>query len=150
MEIRIIICGSRKFNDYEFLKEKVTDIISIIREKTEELKGIHLDKDTPIRIISGRAAGADTLGEKYAKEFGYELSLFPAEWDRYGKYAGLMRNGDMAKFACEYDNFPVIIGFKCGPSHGTTHMLSLGNKYGFPWVLHFDYVEKEEVPFYDK
>ena len=146
-EVRIIICGSRKFNDYEFLKDKVTQLINYIKENRTRYS---LPEDVKIRIVSGRAKGADTLGEKYASEFGYDLELFAAEWDRYGIYAGLMRNGDMAKFACEYDNFPVIIGFKCGASHGTSHMLSLGKKYDFPIVEYFQCGESEVTPFYDK
>ena len=146
-EVRIIICGSRKFNDYEFLKVKVTEIINYIINNATHY---NLPPDFVIRIVSGHAAGADTHGERFAQEFGYELEIFSAEWDRYGKYAGLMRNGDMAKFACEYDNFPVVIGFKCGPSHGTSHMLSLGTKYQFPIVEYFQCEESEVIPFYDK
>lgn len=35
-------------------------------------------------IVSGTANGADKLGERYAKEYGYLLKQFPAEWARCG------------------------------------------------------------------
>ena len=43
-------------------------------------------------IVTGGARGADVLAEKYAKENGMALRLFPAEWDRYGRKAGYIRN----------------------------------------------------------
>lgn len=47
-------------------------------------------------IVSGRAKGADTNGEKYANTHGYKLDLFPANWDKYGKKSWVFakyRNG---------------------------------------------------------
>ena len=44
-----------------------------------------------IVIISGTASGADRLGERYAKEKGFQLRRFPADWNRYGKSAGYRR-----------------------------------------------------------
>ena len=50
-----------------------------------------------VKIISGCARGADTLGERFAKEFGLEVKKFPADWDGLGKRAGYVRNAEMAK-----------------------------------------------------
>lgn len=52
-----------------------------------------------ITVVSGKARGADTLGEQYAKEHGYSIQYFPADWERYGKAAGYLRNTEMAKNA---------------------------------------------------
>jgi hypothetical protein len=38
-----------------------------------------------ISIVCGTARGADRLGEKYAKEMGFHVAYFPADWERYGK-----------------------------------------------------------------
>ena len=99
-ELRIIIAGSRNFNDYEFLKREVLNIVKYDNRPKEYVK-----------IISGCARGADTLGERFAKEFGLEVKKFPADWDGLGKRAGYVRNAEMAKFAVEDGNYGVLIAF---------------------------------------
>ncbi|MBA4319413.1 MAG: hypothetical protein C0412_13515 [Flavobacterium sp.] len=46
-------------------------------------------------IISGGARGADTLAVKAAIECGLPFREYPAEWDKYGKKAGVLRNSLM-------------------------------------------------------
>lgn len=82
----VIICGSREFTDYNLLKEKCDLFLSNRIEKGEN-----------IVIISGGARGADSLAERYAKEKGFELKVVPAQWDKYGKRAGYLRNNRMAE-----------------------------------------------------
>ena len=118
-ELRIIIAGSRDFNDYELLKKSAIEIIT----KKTMLPDL-------TRIVSGGARGADTLGERFAKEFGLEVKKFPADWDGLGKRAGYVRNAEMAKFAVEDDSYGVLIAFWDGQSRGTKHMIDLANKYG--------------------
>ena len=108
--MRIIIAGSRFFNDYDFLSREVNRII-------KELNVSFSD----ISIISGTAIGADQLGEKFAKENNINLKYFPAQWDKLGKAAGFLRNKEMANYAKE-DN-GVLIAFWNGKSRGTSHMI---------------------------
>jgi len=109
--MKIVIFGSRNFSDYELLK-KVCD--KIIRKLSP----------SSVTIISGAARGADTLGERYANEKGYDLERYPAEWDRYGKSAGYRRNEKMARIA------DIGIGFWDGKSKGTRHMIETMKKLG--------------------
>ena len=118
-ELRIIIAGSRDFNDYELLKKSAIEIIT----KKTMLPDL-------TRIISGGARGADTLGERFANEMGLEISRFIPDWDGLGKRAGYVRNAEMAKFAVEDDNYGVLIAFWDGQSKGTKHMIDLGKRYG--------------------
>lgn len=99
---RVIIAGGRGFNDYELLRERCDFFL-----KTKQ----------NIQIVSGTARGADKLGEQYAKERGYQLALFPADWDTHGKSGGAIRNADMAKYA------DALIAFWDGSSRGTKHMI---------------------------
>lgn len=46
-------------------------------------------------IISGHARGADQIAEMYADEKGIPVRVFPADWDKYGKKAGYIRNKKM-------------------------------------------------------
>ena len=118
-ELRVIIAGSRDFNDYKLLKESAIEIIT----KKTMLPDL-------TRIISGGARGADTLGERFANEMGLEISRFIPDWDGLGKRAGYVRNAEMAKFAVEDGNYGVLIAFWDGQSRGTKHMIDLAKRYG--------------------
>lgn len=108
--MKLVIAGSRGFNDYKLL-----------REMTDYLVKETLDN---VEIVSGGARGADVLGEKYAKERGYPIKSFPANWELHGKGAGYIRNEEMA----EYGNYVLL--FWDGESKGTQHMADLADKHG--------------------
>jgi len=107
--MKVIIAGGRNFRDYDKLRESCDNIL--VNQKDVE-------------IVSGTAAGADTLGERYAQEKGYEVKKFPAQWDLYGKSAGYKRNQQMAEYA------DGLIAFWDGKSKGTKHMIDIANKMG--------------------
>jgi hypothetical protein len=116
--MRIIIAGSRNFNDYEFLKQMVLPTIKLHKEGRNV-------KD--FEIISGCASGADSLGIKFAEEMGYKLTKYPADWDAYGKSAGYIRNIEMAEYA-KQDDYSCLIAFWDGKSKGTKHMIDIAKK----------------------
>lgn len=107
---RVIIAGGRDFNDYNLLVETMNHLLSNVRDD--------------ITVICGKARGADTLGERYAKEHGYAIHYYPADWKRYGKAAGYIRNEKMAK------NADALAAFWDGCSRGTKHMIETARKYG--------------------
>lgn len=106
---KVIIAGSRNFNDYKLLE-------------SEMIKFLRLVKPHEVEIVSGTARGADQLGERFASEKGCNLKKFPADWDTYGKSAGYRRNADMAKYA------DACVVFWDGVSKGTKHMIDLAEK----------------------
>ena len=83
--LKVIVAGGRDFNDYELLKSKLDYILQ--------------NKLPDVEIVSGAARGADSLGERYAKENNLGLHRKPADWDTYGKSAGYRRNAEMADYA---------------------------------------------------
>ena len=103
---KVIIAGGRYFNDYELLKQKADFFLSN-KILTHE-----------VVIVSGHASGADSLGERYAAERGLKVELFPADWNAYGKGAGIRRNRQMAEVA------NALIAFWDGQSRGTYNMIS--------------------------
>jgi major membrane immunogen (membrane-anchored lipoprotein) len=107
--MKIIIAGSRDFKDYDELK-KVCDYMLSKRNKDE------------IEIVSGTAKGADELGEQYAKERGYKLKRFPADWGQYGKRAGHLRNKQMSEYA------DALICFWDSESKGAFDMILQANQ----------------------
>lgn len=122
-EIKIIIAGSRTYSDYETLKYVIDNILqSNIYNKGFE--------NSNIEIICGKAKGADTLGEQYAKENGMNIKYFPADWNNYGKSAGYIRNKQMALYASYKKGYGALIAFWDGRSKGTKNMIELAKKQG--------------------
>ena len=109
---RVIIAGTRSFNDYELLRTSCNNLLS-------EKQRTHT-----IVVISGTARGADQMGERYAKERGFQLRRFPADWEQYGKSAGHIRNAKMA------DNADALIAFWDGESNGTKNMIDNARRKG--------------------
>lgn len=113
---KVIVAGGRDFADYALLKQKLD---YALKNKVTE----------SITIVSGAARGADKLGERYAKERGYEIDSHPANWDRYGKSAGYIRNKEMAQ------NADALMAFWDGKSKGTKHMIDLAEQYGLKVIV---------------
>jgi len=109
---RVIVAGGRKFNDYPLLENKLDNILS------------EVCKTHTVHIVSGRAFGADKLGERYANWNDLPIDSYPAEWDKYGKSAGYKRNALMA------DNADALVAFWDGKSRGTMHMIDLAKSKG--------------------
>lgn len=105
--MKIIIAGSRDFNDYELLDKEVSSILN-------SLVGVPMNN---MIILSGGAKGADKLGERYSILNKFNLKKYPANWDKYGKSAGFIRNAEMAKLA------DILIAFWDGKSKGTKDMI---------------------------
>lgn len=103
---RILISGSRHFHDYAKFCEDM--------KKVEEE---YHNKE--LVIISGGARGADTLAKQWAKEHSYEFLEFKADWNKYGKAAGPIRNRQMF----DESNPDLVIGFLAPESRGTADML---------------------------
>ena len=116
-EYRLVIAGSRDFNDYTLLSKAVDKHLG---DKVDNAK---------IIIISGTAPGADQLGERYAKERGYKLECYPADWGHYGKAAGPVRNMNMANVADD------VIVFWDGESSGTKNMIETAKAKSIPCTV---------------
>ena len=110
---KVIIAGSREFDNYDMLKEKCDKILSRKVNEGEE-----------IVIVSGTARGADTLGEKYAEERGYKIERYPANWDKYGKRAGYLRNKKMA----EVSNACIVFLSSKAENKGSKMMISIATE----------------------
>lgn len=105
--MRLLVCGSRHFNDYNKLKE-VLDAYSITS------------------IVHGAARGADTLAGRYGKETNKPVSSYPAEWDKHGRSAGPIRNRRMLQ-----EGLPeMVIAFRGPNSRGTQNMIDQAKKAG--------------------
>lgn len=107
---KVIIAGCRDFTDYELLREKCD----------YHLQNLRLED---IVIVSGHASGADSLGERYAQDRGFQLETYPADWQAHGRAAGPIRNAKMASVA------HALIAFWDGKSRGTKNMIDTAKKH---------------------
>ena len=116
---RVVIYGGRDFSDFNKLTHYLDRMLSS-KMVTHN-----------IIIVSGRAKGADILGEKFANLRGYKVEVHKADWNNidvvgavvksnargmYNAVAGHMRNDVMA------DECDVGVGFWNGKSAGTKDM----------------------------
>ena len=99
--MKTIIAGSRT----------ITDMSAVVKAIAES--GFDITA-----IISGMAAGVDTLAVRYAMQHGIELIKMPADWS-IGKSAGYRRNEQMADIA------DALIAVWDGTSRGTMHMINI-------------------------
>ncbi len=102
---RLVVAGSRNFNDYSLLCTTLNEVVG-------ELKS-----EYNVTIVSGTANGADKLGEKYAEKHGLKIERHPANWGRYGRGAGPIRNAEMVK---ESDG---VVVFWNGESSGAKNII---------------------------
>ncbi|MCD8083858.1 MAG: DUF2493 domain-containing protein [Clostridiales bacterium] len=111
-----LVAGSRTFRDYDLMRRSLDYLLSLQQK---------------VVIVSGGARGADTLAEQYAKERGYDLRVFPAKWNEYGKIAGMIRNEEMQQYIAKSNNRG-IVAFWDGKSRGTAQNFELAQKYKNP------------------
>lgn len=117
---RIVVAGSRSFQNYKAAEEIFLSALS--KRKLNE-----------IEIVSGGAKGADAFGEYFAKKYGCQLKIYPADWERYGKRAGYLRNRQMA------ENSDATILFWDGVSRGTADMFNQTLRENHPlFVVYYD------------
>lgn len=113
---KLVIAGSRTI-------QPTKTVLEILRR---EIYG------DDIEIVSGRARGADRIGESFAALRGLPVKMFPvsrAQWKLYPKTAGHMRNEEMAKY-CDAG-----LLLWDGKSRGTMDMHRRLSKYTKPHVI---------------
>ena len=112
--MRIVIAGSRRFEDYALLEPTLDRILN---EQTDA-----------IELISGHAKGADLLAEKYAKENELPIHIIKPDWKTYGQVAGPIRNRQMLDYAKEES--PLVVVFWDGKSRGTKNTIGTAKSLG--------------------
>jgi hypothetical protein len=119
--MKLAVVGSRTLKNYKLLLNELNQY------------------DNITEIVSGGAQGADKLAERYAIEKNIPIKIFPANWSRWGKRAGYMRNREIWDYADEG------IAFWDGHSRGTQHSFELSKFLGKKIkVIKFDISDNEK------
>src|SRR5690606_6713656 len=106
---KVLVCGGRDFNNKKYLFNKLNNI-------NNNLGPFEV-------VIHGAARGADSLAKAWAEHVGIKHVPFPADWDRFGKAAGFLRNQKMIDEA----NPELVIAFPGGT--GTADMIARARKH---------------------
>lgn len=104
--MNVAIVGSREFGDLK----QVVAFVNALPAGTV--------------VVSGGARGVDSIAEAAAKRRGLETCIYPADWLRWGKSAGIQRNVDIVHKA------DVIVAFWDGRSRGTEYTIELARVKG--------------------
>ncbi len=108
--LKIAIIGSRKIYNpdkiYNLIKENIPSNCS--------------------EIVSGGAAGIDTLAEKYADEVGIRKKIILPDYKKYGRSAPLIRNKEIIEYA------DIVYAFWDINSRGTANSLQHCIESGTP------------------
>ena len=118
-EMRLIVAGGREFTNFYVARKTICGVL------------LHTSFDDVV-VVNGGARGADTMGKKFADTYDIRSKLFPANWDKFGKRAGYMRNEQMAEYGTH------LIAFWDEKSKGTKHMIKRAQAWGI-FIAVFDY-----------
>lgn len=104
--MKVIVCGGKDYHDYQRVCEELDNMEPKITF-----------------VIEGGALGADRLARKWAIERGIEYQTVEANWQKYGRSAGPIRNQAMLDM-----NPEMVIAFPGGV--GTGDMVKRANRKG--------------------
>lgn len=107
---RILITGSRDWDDLERMIEVLAPF--------DDIAG-------PKRLNHGGARGADQMAGYIALSMGWDVEVYPADWDKHGKAAGHIRNQQMVDLGAD-----VCLAFPKGESKGTRNCMKRAEKAG--------------------
>jgi YspA, cpYpsA-related SLOG family len=119
--MRVLVCGGRDYFDYENVCKVLDQYYTAV--------GISV-------IIHGGATGADKSAGDYAEDLHIPCYKFPANWNKYGKAAGPIRNKQML----EEGKPDVVIAFPGGK--GTANMIKQAQEAGIRVIT----IESTAVP----
>lgn len=107
--MRILITGSRDWDDE-----------TLVREALDSFRD-HIPKTVQHILVSGGCrTGADLMAEDYARKVGWAVECHPADWGRYGKRAGYVRNKEMVGLGAD-----ICMAFILNDSRGATMTVEL-------------------------
>ncbi len=110
--MKLAIVGSRSYTNYDLVETKM---VEYLKEKDIEI--------TELEIVSGGAKGVDKIAEYFAEKHSLPIKIFHADWDLYGKAAGMVRNKDIV------NESEMVFIFWDGKSPGTKNTLGLCKKH---------------------
>ena len=120
--LRLLVCGSRTWTDGVLLARVV-----------EQEVADHGQDRAGVVLIEGDASGADRLAGALAKARGWQLEIYPADWQRHGRAAGPRRNARMLRQG--HPERVIASTDDLAGSRGTADMVRRAHSAGLPVQL---------------
>jgi hypothetical protein len=123
--VRILVTGSRDWLDDIIIELVLTALVE--------------SNPSEHTLVVGGARGADQKAQECAEKLGMTVELFPAEWDKYHKAAGPIRNKQMVDSGAD-----ICLAFLNKGSKGGKDCATRAQNAGIPTVIFGD--GRSEVP----
>ncbi len=109
-----LICGGRNYTNHQ----KMDDVL----ESLVAARGV------PVLVVEGEARGADLMARSWAEARGIAVCPHPAQWSKYGRRAGPVRNREMLT---HHPDLSLVVAFYDRPateSRGTADMVKAAKR----------------------
>ncbi|MCP9207784.1 DUF2493 domain-containing protein [Streptomyces cucumeris] len=111
--MKILVTGSRDWTDARTIELEIFRALY-------EAKAPHHEA---VLIHGACPTGADALADEYARATGMHIIRRPADWDRWGKSAGAIRNAELVDLAPD-----ICLAFIRNGSRGASMTATLAEK----------------------
>lgn len=121
--MKVIVAGSRSITDVSWISGKLSHLCLDVPYEQDPI--CYMEE-----LVCGMANGPDliartwAISERQGDDEEIKVTEFPADWDKHGKKAGIIRNEEMGNYA------DALIAFWDGKSRGTKHMIDYMLKLG--------------------
>lgn len=123
--MKVLITGDRDWTDEFPIDAIIAGLLSLASPE-------------PLILLHGKARGADRLVDQWKSCAGVDVRPFPADWDRYGRSAGPIRNRQMLN---EEPDLVVAFHDDLDESKGTKDCVAEAARRGIP-VWHLRHVRR--------
>jgi YspA, cpYpsA-related SLOG family len=120
-KFRVLICGDRNWTS----EVKIRDALLALLAEADVARG-------EVIVVEGEARGADKIGAHVARTLGIEVEEYPANWDKFGRAAGPIRNQQMLDSGLDH---AIACHSFLENSKGTADMVRRLDKAGIPVEL---------------
>lgn len=125
--MRVLFTGSRNWEG-RIAEQRIWFILGRLEDLSVAL-GSQL-----VIVHGGCPTGADAIVDRWARRRDYEPEVYPADWAKYGKAAGPIRNEEMVNSRPD-----MCIGFLRSESRGTVNCLEIAVAVGIPtFMIHWE------------
>lgn len=118
---RILVTGSRTWEDATLIGKQLIQARQDMITEPGEI----------VMVVHGGARGADLMAERFVRQHPelFEQEVHAADWNRFGKRAGFLRNAYMVNLGAD-----VCLAFIRDESPGATMCARLAREAGIPTV----------------
>lgn len=127
--MRIIVSGSRTWSDRDTIYRALNGVCEEfdLNYPPDEYGNTMPDASKIVVVHGACPTGADFIADEWCIGNFFTAERHPAEWERLGRAAGMIRNREMADLGAD-----LLLAFPAGRSPGTRGMIREAERRGIP------------------